>query len=131
MADPREKDKRRILNFGHTFGHAFERIYGFNHGEAVSLGMAVALKISAARGLLSEKDKNRILSLLEQMDLPINFPLRSPTLFEAIRKDKKRQESHVHFVLISKIGTPHVEKLSYSKLEEYFDDLCESEGNRS
>lgn len=124
--DAKEDNKRRILNFGHTFGHAFERLYGLTHGEAISLGMIIASNISESLGLLTEKDKNRILALFNQLNLPTHVPLKESELLEAIRKDKKRQRDHVYFVLISGIGEPHVKKLSYMKLEEYFHDLCKS-----
>ena len=130
-ADATEINQRRILNFGHTFGHAFEKIYGFNHGEAVSLGIVVASNISESRGLLSGKDKNRILVLLKQLNLPTNIPKKKSKLFEIMKRDKKRERDHVHFVFIAGIGKPIVEKISFIKLEEYFHDLCESERNKS
>lgn len=129
--DAIENDQRRILNFGHTFGHAFEKIYRFTHGEAVSLGIVVASNISESRGLLTKKDKNRILVLLKQFNLPTNIPQKKSAILDTIKRDKKRQRDYVHFVLIAGIGKPCIEKLSYIELEEYFYDLCESERDKS
>lgn len=129
--DATENNLRRLLNFGHTFGHAFEKIYGFTHGEAVSLGIVVASNISESKGLLSEKDKNRILALLKKLNLPVTIPQKKSEILETMKKDKKRQRDDVHFVLIAGIGKSFVEKISFFKLEEYFHDLCESERNKA
>lgn len=125
-SDATEGGERRRLNFGHTFGHALEKIYGLSHGEAVSLGMIVAARISVSRGLLAKQDEIRILTLLNQLKLPTNLPLNKSALIEAIRKDKKREGDFVHFVLLSEIGKSEITKLSYKDLEEHIHDLCES-----
>jgi len=125
-SDAKEEGERRRLNFGHTFGHALEKIYGISHGEAVSLGMVIAARISKSMDLLTEKGKNRILSLLNRLKLPTNIPLQKSELIDATRKDKKREGEFVHFVLLSGIGKTEVVKLSYKKLEEHIHDLCES-----
>jgi 3-dehydroquinate synthase len=125
-ADATEKGERRKLNFGHTFGHALEKIYGFPHGEAVCLGMIGAIKISVARGLLSEKDEERILTLFNQLKLPTHLSLNKSVLLETIKKDKKRQGESVHFVLLSGLGKSEVVKLTYEQLEGHIHDLCES-----
>jgi len=125
-SDAKEGGKRRRLNFGHTFGHALEKIYGLSHGEAISLGMVIAARISKSRDLLTEKDENRILSLLNQLKLPTNIPLQKSELIDTTRKDKKREGECVHFVLLSGIGKTEVVKLSYKRLEEHIHDLCES-----
>jgi 3-dehydroquinate synthase len=126
-ADEKEKGMRRILNFGHTFGHAIENVYGFSHGKAVSLGMVIAIKISMSRGLLAESEASRILSLFKKLNLPTHFPLKKGALLRAIRGDKKRQGDSIYFVYLSGLGEPRVEKVSYKKLEGNFHDLCESE----
>jgi len=125
--DARENGSRRILNFGHTCGHAVERIREFSHGEAVSVGMAAAAEISANRGLLAGKEKNRIFSLLRRLNLPTRIPLTRSALIEAVKKDKKRKRECIHFVFLCGIGKPCVEKISYTTLEEYLHDLCEPE----
>lgn len=125
-SDARESGERRRLNFGHTFGHALEKIYGLSHGEAISLGMIIAAKISVLRGLLSKQDESRILTLLKQMNLPTNLPLNISALIEPIKKDKKREGDFVHFVLLSGIGMSEIIKFSYKSLEEHIHDLRES-----
>lgn len=64
--DERESGERRLLNFGHTIGHAIERNYGLLHGEAISIGMVIAAGLSSARGLISESDALRIQRIIEK-----------------------------------------------------------------
>src|SRR4030042_1583743 len=68
--DEIEKGERRRLNFGHTLGHAIEKVTGWSHGEAISAGMCAAARISEKRGLLSGKDRTRIESILGNLGLP-------------------------------------------------------------
>lgn len=124
--DAREKGERKKLNFGHTFGHALEKILRIPHGKAISLGMVVACKISVARGLLEVEEALRAKELLQKFKLPCSLSVgKKKLLLEAMRKDKKRQGEDVHFVLLEGIGKANVEKISYQELEEHVHDLCE------
>lgn len=121
--DVKEKGVRRLLNFGHTFGHAIEKNTGMQHGMAISIGMAMAVKISAARELISQTDKDRIISLLEKTGLPVKLNVDPQILFEAIKRDKKRESEDIHFVLLNKIGNAFVEKISLQELKLLVYDL--------
>ena len=90
-ADTLESGERRKLNFGHTLGHALEKAVGLRHGEAISIGMVAAARISSARGMLSAGSAERISGLLERTGLPVGLPIPPGKLFEALRRDKKRQ----------------------------------------
>jgi 3-dehydroquinate synthase len=125
QADERESGERRRLNFGHTLGHAVETVTGLPHGEAVSIGMMIAVKVSVFRGMLSAKDAGRIEGLLKNIKLPVRIPSRRDLLIDAIKKDKKRQGKEIHYVLLAGIGKAKVTKISYEKLEEQIYDLCE------
>ena len=107
-ADEREGDLRRILNFGHTVGHAVEAAarYQIPHGEAVAMGMVVASRISEARGLLPKRDMERLCSLLDRFDLPKEIPaeLSVEELTHLLRHDKKARAGKIHFVLCQGIG---------------------------
>ncbi len=125
-ADTLEAGERRKLNFGHTLGHALEKVVGLPHGEAIGIGMAAAARISVARGLLSAGTAERITALFERTGLPVRLPLAPGKLFEAMRRDKKRQGDGLHFILLSAIGRAEIVRMTLGELEGYVDDLCES-----
>ena len=107
-ADEREGGLRRILNFGHTVGHAIEAAaqYQTPHGEAISIGMIVASRLSVAKGLMSEGDFNRLQVLLRGLGLPTRVPSQFQTdeLIRLTGSDKKSRGGRVHFVLSAGIG---------------------------
>jgi 3-dehydroquinate synthase len=107
-ADEREGDLRRILNFGHTMGHAVEAAahYQIPHGEAVSIGMMVVSRISVAKGLMPEGDLERLCRLLDRLNLPKEIPADLPAeeLIDLLRRDKKAKSGRPHFVLSRGIG---------------------------
>ncbi len=118
--DEKEKGERRKLNFGHTVGHAIEKVTGVSHGKAVSLGMAAAVNFSESKGLLSAEDKNRIIELLKNMNLPVEMDTDKDKVLDAMKRDKKREGDKIHFVLLDGIGNAVIENVTISKLEEYF-----------
>ena len=121
--DEKETGERRKLNFGHTFGHAIEKTIGVSHGEAVSAGMVIALKLSMRRGYLSMEETEKIEGLLQKMKLPIRLPFDSGGVLDALRKDKKRNGNIINFVLLRAIGHAVVEKMSIQELETAISDL--------
>ncbi len=123
-ADAKEKGERRLLNFGHTLGHAIEASSGLKHGEAVSLGIVFALKISEAKGMITREENQRIQRLLEVLELPTNLSFNKEIVIKTIKKDKKRQSEEVHFVLLSGIGKAEIIRMPFTELEEFIHDLC-------
>lgn len=107
-SDEREADLRRVLNFGHTAGHAIETVTGyrrFRHGEAVAWGMLTAARIAAGRGWLREEDRLALGALIMQLGpLPPIADLPVAELLDAARRDKKVVNGKLHFVLPSGIG---------------------------
>jgi 3-dehydroquinate synthase len=122
--DEKEKGERRKLNFGHTLGHAIEKVYGLRHGEAVSIGMVIAARLSVESGLLSESDLKRIQGVLEVFGLPTAMSIDSNSIVDALRKDKKREESFIHFVLLNGIGSATLVPLEIHEIGKVIDDLC-------
>jgi 3-dehydroquinate synthase len=110
--DEREAGPRRVLNFGHTVGHALEaitRYRRFRHGEAVAYGMLAAARISAGRGLLAADAEAQLKDLILHMGpLPLVTDLRIPEALEAIHRDKKVMRGRLHFVLATGIGSTMV-----------------------
>ncbi len=121
--DEKETGVRRKLNLGHTFGHAFEKITGVTHGEAVSGGMMVAAALSEKRGLLSPSEVIKIKHLLDRLNLPTLFPVDRLQVIDGLRKDKKRRGDTIHFVLLNGIGRAVVEAISIEALDRETQDL--------
>jgi 3-dehydroquinate synthase len=107
--DPTEKNKRRILNYGHTLGHAVESAsdYELLHGECVAIGMIAAGLIEKELHLVNDNRLHRIGALLKKLGLPTRIPanLKPDTLIELLRTDKKAVAGWPRFVLLEKIGT--------------------------
>jgi 3-dehydroquinate synthase len=107
-ADEREAGPRRILNFGHTAGHAIEAVTKFKryrHGEAVAYGMLVAAELALARGALAESDKTALADLIAGLGpLPAIADIPIDQILEAMRHDKKVVSGRLHFVLPTAIG---------------------------
>ena len=122
--DVRESGARRIFNFGHTFGHAIEKITKMPHGYAVSVGMVYAAKLSVLKGKMAQKDCNRLITLLQNLGLPTSCEVGPEELLTVMKCDKKRDGDSVHFVYLTGIGSCCVEKVSYVELAKYIGDLC-------
>jgi 3-dehydroquinate synthase len=118
--DEKEKGERRILNFGHTIGHAVEKVTGISHGKAVSIGMAAAAALSEGRGLLSHTDKERIIKLIKNLRLPVGLNADRQRILDAMKRDKKREGNNIHFILLHGLGNAVVEDISIKELEKYF-----------
>jgi len=105
--DEYESGLRRILNFGHTIGHAFETLTNdgvLRHGEAVAYGMLCSGYISFKKGLISKSEWNEIEGTLRKLSLPkFDIPDHDEIL-KTIRHDKKNYEGKLHFVLLDGIG---------------------------
>ena len=111
--DEFEKGKRALLNLGHTFGHALENAFGYGnylHGEAVSIGMVMAAKLSKDEGNLSHEETLRVESILSKADLPIsiNKTIDSETLITAMSLDKKSIDGKIRLVLLKSLGDSYL-----------------------
>ena len=109
MQDEREKGIRKILNYGHTIGHAIESAlnYKISHGQAIAIGMSYAAKLSAKLGFLHEGSVIRQNNLLEYIGLPhklSHHKLKPRKILEHIQYDKKIINGKINFVLLNSIG---------------------------
>jgi 3-dehydroquinate synthase len=107
--DLRESGLREILNYGHTLGHAIEKVeaYSWRHGEAVSVGLVFAAELARAAGRLSSPEVDRHRELLSRLGLPTSYDgSRWPQLLDAMRVDKKAREGALRFVVLDGIGHP-------------------------
>ncbi|MBN1810100.1 MAG: 3-dehydroquinate synthase [Planctomycetes bacterium] len=106
--DETEQGLRRILNFGHTLGHALENAAGYGtylHGEAVAWGMAVAVRLSSELGMLAYEDAERITGLLSKLcGIPTPAGIDAGAIVEGTRRDKKAMAGRVNYVLAEGAG---------------------------
>jgi len=122
--DEKESDLRRILNFGHTIGHAIERDKKVLHGEAVATGMVLATRLSHAMNMLSASDVDVIHELVSAAGLPANMEIDPDVIFQNIRKDKKKSGDSIHFILLKGLGNAIVKTIPLDELKRILNDLC-------
>ncbi|NBK93273.1 3-dehydroquinate synthase [bacterium 1XD21-13] len=112
-ADPTEQGERALLNFGHTLGHAVEKLKDFQllHGECVAIGMVAASWIALQRGLLTKEELRRVTEGLEAFSLPASTEgLEAERVVEITRSDKKMEAGSIKFVLLQGIGKAFVDR---------------------
>ena len=113
--DEKESGIRKVLNFGHTFGHAIE-LYGefkqFSHGQSVALGMLMAMELSKITGSFKDKDLQRAKSLINKINpqLNLNIDFEDQKLIENMSVDKKRIGDKLVFILLEEIGVAKIKK---------------------
>ena len=102
--------RREFLNYGHTLGHAIERVedFGWRHGEAVAVGLVFAAELGAQAGLLSRADVDRHRRLLEAMRLPTRYAGDWDRLQAVMRVDKKARGASLRFVVLDGLGSPTI-----------------------
>ncbi len=120
--DEREQGERRILNFGHTFGHAIEVLTGISHGEAVSIGMMIAARWSACECGFPKSQVDRLEQLLVKLGLPVNTEAKPDNILHGVLKDKKRESDTIHLVLLNEIGKTEIRKTPISEIMEKLPD---------
>ena len=111
--DERESNLRKILNFGHTIGHAIESAYGLNtylHGECVAMGMLFFIEDEAL--------KNRVLNIYKKLDLPQVPDYDTSTLLEYVTHDKKSSHNTVSTILVEQSGSYIIKELSFEEIQE-------------
>ncbi|NOX33563.1 MAG: 3-dehydroquinate synthase [Deltaproteobacteria bacterium] len=121
--DEKESGERRKLNFGHTIGHAIEKIEKAGHGRAVSMGMAAAARFSQAKGRINKQDVLRISSLLADLNLPTSLDYRAEEIISAVEKDKKKQGSDLFYIFLDQIGKAGIEKISFNEINKFINSV--------
>ncbi len=115
--DEFEKNERRMLNFGHTIGHAIESQYELLHGEAISIGMVCAAHISEKETGFSETA--RLVSLLERYGLPAYAKFNAEKIFAILKMDKKRKSGLINYVLLDQIGKSRIKPLPLAQIRKF------------
>ena len=106
-ADPKEKGDRALLNFGHTIGHAIEKLKDFSllHGDCVAIGMIAASYLSYRRGYISKNDLENIIGSIDAFGLPTSVSgLLERDIYLATKLDKKMQSDKINFICLQKLG---------------------------
>ena len=114
--DEFEKGDRKLLNFGHTLGHALENQYELTHGQAVAIGMHFAATLSER--LTGFKGASRVKQLIEKYGLPTEAMYQKDKVFEVLKKDKKKNADAISFILLNKIGNAGIRQISFTDLYE-------------
>lgn len=114
--DEFEKGERRLLNFGHTIGHAIENMYELKHGHAVAIGMMAAAGISEK--LTGFKESDRLSKLIRKYRLPHQLEFDKNKALEILGMDKKREKDTMNFVLLQKTGKAAVHPIPMPELKE-------------
>ncbi len=121
--DEFETGERKLLNFGHTIGHAIENLHELPHGHAVSIGMIAACNLSEKLSGFHFSEAAKIVKLLNQYHLPVDVETDHEKVFEILKMDKKRKAEGINFILLKSIGEAEIKFISLSDLEKQFKDI--------
>ena len=117
IADEFEKGDRKLLNFGHTLGHAIENIYQLLHGYAISIGMMAACSFSEKINGFDAAEKEKIKALLQKYRLPTALDFDKVKVWSLLKMDKKRVSKEMSFILLNRIGEAVIKPIPMDKLE--------------
>ena len=121
--DELDTGERAILNFGHTFGHALEKLHGYSgitHGEAVGLGALILTEITEKKGITEKGTALRIRRLLEKYNMPTETEFSLADIISATRGDKKSSGKSLNFIFLRSIGDCFIQKIKFAEIPEFF-----------
>ena len=121
--DELDTGERAILNFGHTFGHAIEKLSGYSgytHGEAVAAGAAILTRISEKKGLTEKGTSYELEGLLKRYGLPVDTEFSLSDILSATRGDKKSTGKSINFVLLKNIGECYIHNIPTGDFGSFF-----------
>lgn len=119
--DEFEHGERRLLNFGHTLGHAVEKVYALSHGQAISIGMVAACMISEE--FTSFNGTDRVIDTLKKYGLPTQASFDPKEVMNVLRMDKKRVKDSMNYILLNKIGQGVVKVIPIVQLEKLLQSI--------
>jgi 3-dehydroquinate synthase len=118
--DEKERGLRRILNFGHTYGHAIEMQMSVKHGFAVASGMELAAELSFDMGYISKEEVVRIVDILNRFNLLLPHNLTDENIEQLVLHDKKKSGSNINFVFTQGIGKAFVKKVPVTTILDFY-----------
>lgn len=116
--DEFEKGERKLLNFGHTLGHAIENMYELSHGQAISIGMTYAAMMSEQLKFFT--GAKQLIALLNKYGLPTVVEFDAKKAFKVLLKDKKKENVSINYILLQKIGKGVIQPLLLVQLQDIF-----------
>jgi len=123
LEDELENGPRRWLNFGHTLGHAVEKLEHIAHGKAVAIGMVAATRFSEKLMNLPADQTIRLIKLISDYQLPVAFTSDKEAVFDIFKLDKKREKDVIHFVLLEQIGKATTMPIPIAELKLLLQEL--------
>ena len=116
--DEFDRGSRRLLNLGHSFGHAVEMLSGFSvsHGSAVATGMCMAARAAAEKGFCSKATRDEIISLIRRYSLPTETTARAEDMLSVMLVDKKMSGGRLHLIIPEEIGRCRIEPVTPGEL---------------
>jgi 3-dehydroquinate synthase len=121
--DEFEQGERKLLNFGHTIGHAIENMHRLPHGHAISIGMVAACNLSEKLNEFHFEEAKRVLQLLVKYHLPVGIETAYEKVFEVLKMDKKRSKNEMSFILLSKIGEAVIKSIELNELQKHLKEI--------
>lgn len=121
--DEKEHGERALLNFGHTCGHAIEKLWNFetvSHGEAVGIGMVMISRVGESMGITESGTAEKIISVLEKYNLKTEDTHSTAEIVSAMSADKKRTGKGIKFVMLNKIGDSFIKPIDNSDIAKVF-----------
>ena len=121
--DVLEKRERKLLNFGHTIGHAIENLHQLPHGHAVSIGMVSACNLSVRLNSFPFDEAARVIKLLAKLHLPVDIETDYDKVIMGIRQDKKRSDQDIHFIMLDHIGSAAIRPIPVTDLSSIINHI--------
>lgn len=125
-ADVCDQGARRLLNFGHSVGHAIETVHQLSHGDAVAIGMYIEAELAVSMGLLDGGTPERIQQLLKRYHLPFQMAIETERCWQNLLQDKKRAEDNLTWIVPNPIGSAVSHWVSLETLKPHFFNLIQS-----
>lgn len=125
QADEQEKGTRKLLNFGHTVGHAIETTYQIPHGQAVAIGMVVASHLSEDGSNLKDCTLT-VADTLRKYNLATTYQIDIENVLAAMKMDKKRNGDHIDFILLEKIGKAYIKPVSLTTIKKGLEQIAKT-----
>ena len=122
-SDEHETGERKLLNFGHTIGHAIENTSKLAHGQAISIGMIAACRISEAINNFNRVETQKIAELLAKYELPVSFNSDKEKTWNILLHDKKKSGNNMSFIVLDKIGSASVKSIPLDHLQKIFNSI--------